>query len=76
MNWKLLAAVAVGTLTGLVAAPHASSTVHASGSGTIYVRNVGNGAAYTDPILANREIIGFSCTAGGPMGSECFIAAR
>lgn len=55
---------------------HPITAKAASGSGTIIVRNVANGGAYTDPMLANREIIGFSCTAGGPTGSECFVAAR
>lgn len=72
---KLSLAVVVGFVLGAYF-NHPVTAKAASGSGTIYVRNVGNGASYTDPILANREIIGFSCTAGGPMGSECFVAAR
>lgn len=72
---KMCGAVLVGFVLGAYFY-HPITAKAASGSGTIYVRNVSNGGAYTDAILANREIIGFSCTAGGPMGSECFVAAR
>lgn len=68
-------AVLVGFLLGAFVYHPVTAKASTSSSGTIYVRKVVEGGSYTDPVLANREIVGFSCS-GGAFGSQCFVAAR
>jgi len=72
---KTCLAVVVGFLLGAFVYHPVTAKASSPGSGTIYVRKVVEGGSYTDPMLANREIVGFSCT-GGSFGSQCFVAAR
>lgn len=69
---KICVAVIVGVLLGMIIRP---GTAKASGSGVIYVKRVIEGQN-PDPMVANREVVGFSCSAGGAMGTECFLAVR
>lgn len=67
----------IGLLAGFVVGAyfyHPAVVKASSGSGTIFLRQVTPGAN-TDPIIANREIVGFSC-ATGAMGAECYVAVR
>ncbi len=70
---KICAAVVVGFALGAWFY-HPITAKAASGSGTVYVIKATEGAV-TNPIIANREIIGFSCTEGA-MGGECYLAVR
>ncbi len=69
---KICIAVAVGFVLG--AFVYRPAVVKASGSGVIYVRQM-NVGTNPDPMIANREIVGFSCT-NGAMGAECYMAVR
>ena len=69
---KMCVAVLVGFILG--AFVYHPITVKASGSGVIYMKRMTEGQN-PDPMVANRDIVGFSCT-GGAMGTECFLAVR
>lgn len=69
---KICVAVLVGFILGAFIYRH--SAVKASGSGVIYVKRVVEGQN-PDPMVANREIVGFSCS-NGAMGAECYLAVR
>jgi hypothetical protein len=69
---KMGGAVLVGFVLG--AFVYRPVTVKASGSGVIYMKRMTEGQN-PDPMVANRDIVGFSCTSGA-MGTECFLAVR